>query len=378
MKVLIRILPVLLACGCGPEDSARNPPPGRWLTADEVSFDFGDVSHGDRPFHDFRIRNRSKQRIVLRGYRNACSCTRVAFAVLDAGGRPLRRKIYDPPERIEGDYRITWLEGGEILRVRVEVLTGLRPPEDHFEPGTTELYFQPEAEVGTLRLAYRFHIRPRVLVHPTPTISLGRLGKDQKGLAVLELTPGFRRGPFRILGIEGTDEVLKLEETEPKLDGGHRYLIRFGPAGRTGPFHRELRFRTDMDEDVLGGGYVAKVQVHADLLPNLEFFPFRRIDLSRFPFTESRRSFLTLIYHGSREDPGFEVVGVRAEVDGAREVGNRFRAWIDGGEDRRWRLHLEYLGGVTGRRILGRIILSSKDPDHPRSTVPFTAFHAGP
>ncbi|GEM_PF-3445323 len=369
VAVFLTLAVMLPSCG-GNRDGEDSPPPGQWLEVKEGYCDFGKVYHGDEPSHSFWIQNKSKQRVRLIGYRNACSCASVSLSLLDRKGKKISREIHDPPIRKEGSWLVTWLEPGDKLEVKVTVHTLLRSAAEHKEPGTTELHFEPDTEAGIVRFGYKFHIMPRVRILPTPSLDLGSLGKEQKTVSPLELAPGEGIPSFKITKIEGIDAFTKLE-TIPSLEkNGHRYLIHFGPTHKAGSYQRILAFHTDLD------GYIAKVQVTANILPNLQFFPSKQLYFGQIPFSKKDQTYITLIYNGLLDDPKLKILETRGKNDKGEDCSSFFESRIAPPNDGRWTLTIRYKGGASGRRIQGIVLLQSDDPDHKRSVVPFVLFNA--
>ncbi len=369
LTALLAFLSSLPSCG-GNKGDQGSPPPGQWLEAKDSYYDFGKVFHGDEPSHSFWIQNKSQQRVRLIGYRNACSCAEVNLSIQDRSGKKVVREIHDPPVRRQGSWLVTWLEPGEKLQVKVTVHTLIRAAVEHKEPGTTELHFEPNTEAGIVRLGYKFHIMPRVRILPTPTLDLGSLGKEQKIVSPLELAPGQGVRPFKITKVEGVDEYMKLEKIPPLEKQGHRFLLRFGPTHKAGSYQHILAFHTDLD------GYIAKVQVNANILPNLQFFPTKQLNFGRIPFSKEGETFITLIYNGLLEDPKLKVLDTRGRNQMEEDRSSLFEARIEAAPDGRWILKIHYKGGAKDSTLLGEVLIQSADPDHKRSVVPFVLFNA--
>ncbi len=368
LNFLLALTLILPSCG-KKDDSGQEPGPGNWLQVKEGYYDFKKVYHGDKPSHSFWIQNQSGHKVRLKGYRNACSCASVSLSIRDAQGNRVQRELHDPPIQRQGSWLVTWLEPGEKLEVRVTVNTLLRSAVEHKEPGTTELHFEPDTEAGIVRLGYRFHIIPRVRILPTPSLDLGSLGKEQKVISPLELAPGEGIRPFKITKIEGVDAFMKLENIPAMEKNGFRYLIHFGPTHRAGSYQRVLSFHTDLD------GYVAQVQVSANILPNLQFFPTRQLNFGRIPFSKEGETFITLIYNGLLEDPGLKILETRGRNRDGVDRSSLFHSRLEPAGDGRWILRILFKGGTRDRTIRGEVLLVSKDPDHQRFTVPFVLFN---
>ncbi len=366
---LLALFTSLPSCG-GNKSDQDSPPSGQWLEVKEAYFDFGKVFHGDEPTHSFLIQNKSQQKVRLNGYRNACSCAEVSLSIQDREGKKVAREIHDPPIQREGSWLVTWLGPGETLRVKVTVHTLVRAAVEHKEPGTTELHFEPNTEAGIVRLGYKFHIMPRVRILPTPTLDLGSFGKEQKTVSPLELAPGEGVRPFKITKIEGIDEYMKLETISPLEKHGYRYLLRFGPTHRAGSYQHILSFHTDLD------GYIAQVQVSANILPNLQFFPTKQLNFGRIPFSKEAETFITLIYNGLLGDPKLKILETRGRNRKGEDCSSFFESRIEAAPDGRWTLKIHYRGGARGDILRGEVLLQSADPDHERSVVPFLLFNA--
>jgi hypothetical protein len=373
--IRLTCIPTLLAFllslpSCGEKKKTQDSPnSGQWLEVKEAYYDFGKVFHGDEPSHSFWIENKSQQTVRLSGYRNACSCADVTLRIQDKKGEKVTREIHDPPIQREGSWLVTWLEPGEKLEVQVTVHTLVRAAVEHKEPGTTELHFEPDTEAGIVRFGYKFHILPRVRILPTPTLDLGSLGKEQKTVSPLELAPGIGIRPFKITKIEGVDEYMRLEPISPLEKHGFRYLLRFGPTHRAGSYQRILSFHTDLN------GYIAKVQVNANILPNLQFFPTKQLNFGRIPFSKKGETFITLIYNGLLDDPKLKILETRGRNRKNEDRSSYFESKLEAAPEGRWTLKLLYKGGAAESTLRGEVLLQSQDPDHKRSTIPFVLFN---
>lgn len=354
----------------GPSETRGSP----WLSVSETKYDFGSIPHGQTREKVFLVENTGPQRVRLNGIRSQCTCATLHKRIL-RDGEPVDRTIHDPPILDKGSFLMLELEPGEVLELTVRVDTSLKSPLDHSEPSFSELVFEP-AEAGTIRIAYEFRIRARMLIltavdiRGAPSVKLGKYGQDQRAFGVLELAPRDGKA-FEVLEIANQHERLKLTPTKPSREGGHRWLIELTPNGEAGYFQHILEFKTDLDE-----GYVCPVRVEGIAVPNLQILPNQRLDFGRFDFATERRRSVDFIYRRPSFDPRFRVTKVSVQADGKTDVSSAFSAAFEPLEKGEWRLSLHYQGGLQARRLEGLVEVTSADANYERVVLRFTGYHA--
>ncbi|MFQ5506923.1 MAG: hypothetical protein ACE5F1_19300 [Planctomycetota bacterium] len=363
----------LLSCDQERPDASQG---NGWLRLTTKAYhDFGEILHGERPSYGYRMKNASGEKIVLRDKRNSCNCGQVELRVLDAGGSEVERTPPQgaPPPGLERI--ITWLDPGQSLEVVVTIDSQQRPPENREEKGQLLLLFSPEG-VGTVRLGYRFFVKPRLLVFPGAVISFPGIAQGQKQVEVIDLVPTAQNPEFEILDVkvDGGYEDVVYEELAPQRPGSYRFMVTIGPLRSAGMFERSLLFRTD-----LPGGYVLPVKFKGFARDSLELAQLGRLDFGRWNLEEPRDCELMLRYNVPGRDPELEVGAIRVRTDSGRDISGHFEPRIEprsqeGGE-RQWALILGYKGGLEDAKFTGSLLLLSADRNYRETEIPISGYN---